>query len=181
MPPCKHSVEGDKAIFAVYEFPVVEKEAVKQEYKDLVEKITSNIMDETIVREAIKTMKISNYEFNHKGIDFAYTYILHLMTLSRKFPSELHVSVELMLEMFDVLIVFEAGPIMRKTFAFLQDNFKRLSHPQKVAFSNSLIDKYLATIDSISSLKITERYSPLKILEKLQNFDLLLGNIFSRL
>lgn len=160
---------------------MVEKEAVKQEYKDLVEKITSNIMDETIVREAIKTMKISNYEFNHKGIDFAYTYILHLMTLSRKFPSELHVSVELMLEMFDVLIVFEAGPIMRKTFAFLQDNYKRLSHPQKVAFSNSLIDKYLATIDSISSLKITERYSPLKILEKLQNFDLLLGNIFSRL
>jgi hypothetical protein len=48
-------------MFAVHEFPVVEGEAVKQEYKDLVEKITSNIMDETIVREAIKGMKISNY------------------------------------------------------------------------------------------------------------------------
>lgn len=61
--------------------------AVKQEYRDLVEKITSNIMDENIVREAIKGMKISNYEFNHKGIDFAYTYILHLMTLNKKFPA----------------------------------------------------------------------------------------------
>jgi hypothetical protein len=61
------------------------------------------------------------------------------MTLSRKFPPELHVSVELMLEIFDVLIVFEAGPIMRKAFAFLQDNYKRLSNPQKVAFSNALI------------------------------------------
>jgi hypothetical protein len=61
--------------------------AVKQEYKDLVEKITSNIMDETIVRDAIKGMNIANYEFNHKGIDFAYTYILHLMSLSRKFPT----------------------------------------------------------------------------------------------
>lgn len=63
-------------------------------------------MDETTVRDAIKGMNIANYEFNRKGIDFAYTYILHLMSLSRKFPTELHVSVELMLEMFDVLVVY---------------------------------------------------------------------------
>ena len=60
---------------------------IKKVDKDLVEKITTNIMDETIVREAVKNIKISQYEFNHKGIDFAYTYILHLMTLTRKFPS----------------------------------------------------------------------------------------------
>jgi hypothetical protein len=35
------------------------------------------------------------------------------------------------------------------------------------------------TIDTISSIRITERYSPLKILEKLQHFDLLLGNLFN--
>lgn len=126
-------------------------------------------------------MNIANYEFNHKGIDFAYTYILHLMTLSRKFPAEMHVSVELMLEMFDVLVVFEAGPIMARTFAFLQDNYKRLSSPQKVVFSDALIDKYLSSIDNISNLRITERYSPLKILEKLQNFELLMANLFQRL
>lgn len=86
-----------------------------------------------------------------------------------------------MLEMFDILVVFEAGPIMRKTFAFLQDNYKRLSHPQKVAFSNTLIDKYLSSIDNINNLRITEKYSPVKILEKLQHFDLLVANLFSRL
>ena len=103
-------------------------------------------MDENIIREAVKNIKISQYEFNHKGIDFAYTYILHLMTLTRKFPNEMHVSVELMLEMFDTFVVFEEGPIMRKTFAFLQDNYKRLSNPQKVSFSNALVNKYLSTI-----------------------------------
>ena len=81
------AVEGTKSTYAVYEFPVLEPSAVKQEHKDLVEKITTNIMDETIVREAVKNIKISQYEFNHKEIDFAYTYILHLMTLTRKFPS----------------------------------------------------------------------------------------------
>ena len=37
------------------------------------------------------------------------------------------------------------------------------------------------TIDTISSIRITERYSPLKILEKLQHFYLLLGNLFNML
>ena len=87
MPPCKIITEGNKSTFAVYEFPAIEPSAVKQEHKDLVDKITTNIMDETIVREAVKNIKISQYEFNHKGIDFAYTYILHLMTLTRKFPT----------------------------------------------------------------------------------------------
>lgn len=69
-----------------------------------------------------------------------------------------------MLEIFDVFVVFEVGPIMRKTFAFLQDNYKRLSLPQRVAFFNALIDKYLANLDNLSTLRITEKYSPLKML-----------------
>lgn len=70
---------------------------------------------------------------------------------------------------------------MRKTFAFLQDNYKRLNNPEKVAFYNALIDKYLSNLENIANLRITERYSPLKILEKLQNFDLLLANLFQRM
>jgi len=55
----------------------------------------------------------------------------------------MHVSVELMLELFEVLVVFESGPIMRRTFAFLEDNYKRLSHPKRVAFVDALLAKYL--------------------------------------
>ena len=50
MPPCKTSTEGNRSNFAVYEFPVAVPSAAKQEHKDLVEKITTNIMDENIVR-----------------------------------------------------------------------------------------------------------------------------------
>lgn len=49
------------------------------------DKITTNILDETIVREALGNLKISNYEFNRKGIDFAYTYAIHLMNFNRKY------------------------------------------------------------------------------------------------
>ena len=103
------------------------------------------------------------------------------MTLTRKFPVEMHISVELMLEMFDIFVVFETGPIMKRAFAFLQDNYKRLSHPQKVHFSNALIKKYLSTINNLPNARITERYSPSKVIDKLQQFDLLLANIFSSL
>lgn len=77
------------------------------------------------------------------------------MTLNRKFPSEMHISVDLMLELFDILVVFEIGPIMRKTFAFLQDNYKRLAHPQKVSFAHAVVDKYLSNIDDLPNLRVT--------------------------
>lgn len=63
-------------------------------------------MDETIVRECVKSMKISNYEFNKKGIDFAYTYLICVMNLNRKFSTELKVSVDLMLQLFDNFVVY---------------------------------------------------------------------------
>jgi len=43
-------------------------------------------MDENIVRESVKSIKISNYEFNRKGIDFAYSYLILIMNLNKKFP-----------------------------------------------------------------------------------------------
>ena len=50
LPPCKYSSEGNKSMFAVHEFPLIEPSTVKQGHKDLVERITTNIMDENIVR-----------------------------------------------------------------------------------------------------------------------------------
>ena len=67
---------------------------------------------------------------------------------------------------------------MRKTFAFLQDNYKRLSHPQKVIFSDALITKYLSSIENLPNARMIEKYSPLKIIEKLQQFEINMANIF---
>lgn len=68
---------------------------------------------------------------------------------------------------------------MRRSFAFLQDNYKRLSNPQKVSFSNAIIEKYLSSIENLPNTKVVDRYSPLKIIEKLQQFDLMIANLFS--
>ena len=85
LPPAKYLTEGPKSIFFVYEFPKIEASQTKKEYREIVDKITTNILDEAIVREALGSLKISNYEFNHKGIDFAYTYAIHLMNFNRKY------------------------------------------------------------------------------------------------
>lgn len=138
-------------------------------------------MDEGIVREAVKGLKVTHYEFNRKGIDFAYTLLIHLMGLSKRFPNELHVSVELMLQLFDALVVFEAGPIMRRTFAFLQDNYRRLPLPQRAVFIDALVSKYLDSLEALPSLRLTDKYSPLKVLEKIQQFELPIANLFRRL
>ena len=50
LPPCKYSSEGNYSMFTVHEFPIIEPSAAKQSHKDLVEKITTNILDENIVR-----------------------------------------------------------------------------------------------------------------------------------
>lgn len=83
--------------------------------------------------------------------------------------------------MFEIFVVYESGPIMKKTFAFIQDNYKRLSHPQRAAFTHALITKYLSNIDNLASMRVTEKYSPLKIVEKLQHFELLIANLFAHL
>jgi hypothetical protein len=59
---------------------------------------------------------------------------------------------------------------MRRTFTFLQDNYKRLSLPQRAVFIDSLVTKYLESLDTLPSLRLTDKYSPLKVLEKLQQF-----------
>lgn len=85
LPPAKYLTEGAKSIFHVYDFPKIEAALAKKEYREIVDRITTNILDESIVREALGSLKISNYEFNHKGIDFAYTYAIHLMNFNRKY------------------------------------------------------------------------------------------------
>ncbi len=64
------------------------------------DKITTNILDETIVREALGNLKINNYEFNRKGLDFAYIYAIHLMNFNRKYQIDLRISVDLALKIF---------------------------------------------------------------------------------
>jgi hypothetical protein len=69
-----------------------------------------------------------------------------------------------MLSLFDTFVVYEAGPISKKTFAFLQETYKRLTNLQKVTFIDALINKYLLTIEQLPNLKLSEKYSPLKVL-----------------
>ena len=85
-------------------------------------------MDESIVREALGGLKISNYELNRKGIDFAYTYAIHLMNFNRKYQTELRISLDLALRLFNTFVVYEIGPISKKTFSFLQETFKRFTN-----------------------------------------------------
>lgn len=145
------------------------------------DKITTNILDEAIVREALGNLKISNYEFNHKGIDFAYTYAIHLMNFNRKYQIELRISVDLALQLFDTFVVFEIGPIAKKAFAFLQETYKRFTNLEKATFSDSIIDKYLLNIEQLPNMKISDRYSPLTIIDKLQQFELPVGNLVAKL
>lgn len=63
-------------------------------------------MDETIVRESIKNMKIGNYEFNKKGIDFAYSYLILIMNLNKKFSVNMKIPVDLMIDLFNSFVVY---------------------------------------------------------------------------
>jgi hypothetical protein len=71
-------------------------------------------------------MKISQYQFNQKGLDFAYTYLIKILKLFKKMPLDAKIDPELLLEMFDVFVVHEIGPIMKKVMAFIVEVYKRL-------------------------------------------------------
>lgn len=76
-------------------------------------------MDKKIVQDCIKMMKISQYQFNKKGIDFAYTFLIKVLKLFKKMPSHAKVHIHLLMEMFDVFVVYELGPIMKKVMSFI--------------------------------------------------------------
>jgi hypothetical protein len=76
-------------------------------------------MDRKIVDECMKNMKISQYQFNMKGLDFGYTFLIKVLKLFKKMPVNAKVDPELLLEMFDVFVVYEIGPIMKKVMAFI--------------------------------------------------------------
>ena len=77
--------------------------------------------------------------------------------------------------------MFEIGPIAKRAFAFLQETYKRFTNLEKATFCDALIDGYLANIDQLPNIKISDRYSPLKIIEKLQQFELPVGNLVAKL
>jgi hypothetical protein len=68
------------------------------------------------------------------------------MNLSKKFNQEQLMPVDLLLQLFDTMVVYESGPIMKKTFSFLQENYKKLTNLQKAVFIESIILKYLSNI-----------------------------------
>lgn len=103
------------------------------------------------------------------------------MNFNRKYQIELRVSVDLALRIFETFVVFEIGPIAKKAFAFLQETYKRFTNLEKATFCDALVDRYLATIEQLPSMKISDRYSPLKIIEKLQQFELPVGSLAAKL
>ncbi len=82
-------------------------------------------MDKKIIDECMKNMKISQYQFNQKGLDFGYTFLIKVLKLFKKMPADVKVDPELLLEMFEVFVVYEIGPIMKKTMAFIVEVYKR--------------------------------------------------------
>lgn len=103
------------------------------------------------------------------------------MNFNRKYQADLRVSVDLALHIFDTFVVWEAGPIAKRAFAFLQDTYRRFTNLERATFADAIIDRYLATVEQLPSLKISDRYSPLKVIEKLQQFELPVGNLAAKL
>lgn len=103
------------------------------------------------------------------------------MNFNRKYQQELRLSVDLALHIFDTFVVWEAGPIAKKAFSFLQETYRRFTNLEKATFGDAIIDRYLGSLDQLSSLKISDRYSPLKVIEKLQLFQLPVGTLASKL
>jgi hypothetical protein len=54
-------------------------------------------MDKKIIEECMKNMKISHYEFNQKGLDFGYTFLIKVLKIFKKMPVNLKVDPELLL------------------------------------------------------------------------------------
>ncbi len=55
--------------------------------------------------------------------------------------------------------MFEIGPIAKRARAFLQETYKRFTNLDKVAFNDAPVDGYLAYIDDMPNIKISDRYS----------------------
>ena len=100
---------------------------MKSQFTEIVDKITQNILDKKIVEENIQAIRINEYQFEYKGLDFAYTFLIHLIKLFKKLPSNFTISVGDMFALFETFVVYESGPIMNYTASILNDLYKRLS------------------------------------------------------
>ena len=98
-------------------------------------------------------MKISQYKFNQKGLDFAYTFLIKILKLFKKLPNDTRVNVELLLEMYDIFVVYEIGPIMKKVMNFINENYKRLVYEEKIQFIAAILEKYLSSFTAYKELK----------------------------
>jgi hypothetical protein len=76
-------------------------------------------MDKNVVLDIVSNVKINDFPFNYKGLDFAYIMMLTLMKIFRKLHTNHVVDVDIMLKLFDSFILYEYGPIKNQTSALL--------------------------------------------------------------
>lgn len=159
MPPHRYAAENKKMLYIVHEFKSKYKEENKNQFTSIIDKITQNIMDKSIVEESIKSIRISDYDFGYKGVDFAFTLMIHLIKLFRKLPQEESIDIGLMFTLFDNFVIYESGPIMNQTSSLLLELYNKLSNSSKCLFIERIIDKYLGDVETLKSLKVSEKYS----------------------
>ena len=86
MPPHKFVTDNKKMLYIIHEFKNKYTEETKSQFTETIDKITQNIMDKNIVEDCVKSIKISEYEFGYRGIDFGYTLMINLIKLFKKLP-----------------------------------------------------------------------------------------------
>jgi hypothetical protein len=70
---------------------------------------------------------------------------------------------------------------MKKVMSFISEVYKRLSNEEKVQFVASILSKYLSSFTTYKDLKENEKYSLIKIIEKLQEIELPIGLLMEQL
>lgn len=128
--------------------------------------------------ETAASIKINDFMFNYKGLDFAYILIITLYKMFRKLPQDFKVDVKLMFTLFDAFIVYECGPIKNQTASILIELYNRLSHSDRNYFVEAIVDNYLIDTEKIRSLKISEKYPSEKIIKFLNELNLPIATLF---
>jgi hypothetical protein len=57
----------------------------------------TNIMDKDIIETNMKKMKVSQYQYNKKGLDFGYNYLIQILKMFKKMPNDYTISIALAL------------------------------------------------------------------------------------
>lgn len=98
--------------YAVY-LPQPREELVKESCNELVGEISSNIMNEELVRAKVAQVNFRNC-YGEKGLDFSYTFLILLNKFARKCLLEQLQSPSIgdtLVNLYETFVVYEIGPI----------------------------------------------------------------------